>query len=64
MSQNIFDQFPTQEQSTINQLEAPKQRNGLAGFIAGTATLAFLAVVAPIYIHVLVKIAVWSWNLI
>lgn len=63
MSGNIFDQSFQQEQ--IAPAPQPSQsRSSVASFIAGTATLAFIAVVAPIYIHVLVKIATWSWNLI
>ena len=61
MSSNIFDQQSfTPEPPPVQ----ANQRSGLASFIAGTATLAFLAAVAPVYIHILVKIATWSWNLI
>lgn len=61
---NIFDIEKDTPQPVIQEVPAQKQRSGLASFIAGTFTLAVFAVVAPIYIHVLVKIAIWSWNLI
>lgn len=63
MSSNIFDQDPLSQQSFTPE-PPPRQKSGLVSFLAGTATLAFLAAVAPIYIHILVKIAIWSWNLI
>lgn len=63
MSQNIFDQYSVSEQYTPEP-PAQNQKSGLASFVTGTITLAIVAVVAPVYIHVLVKIATWSWNLI
>lgn len=60
---NIFDVDKEQFQQ-IDPVPQETSRSNLAGFIFGTATLAFLAVVIPIYVHVLVKIAIWSWNLI
>lgn len=58
---NIFDmQQEIEEPVTVSK----KQSSPLAGFIAGTISLAFLAVTAPVYIHLIVKIANWSWNLI
>lgn len=63
MSKNIFDMETEFSQDPLPQ-EPVQNRSGFMSFLAGTATLAFLAVVAPIYIHVLVKIAIWSWNLI
>lgn len=60
---NIFDVDKEQFQP-IDSAPQQSNRSSLSGFVIGTATLAFLAVVIPIYIHVLVKIAIWSWNLI
>jgi hypothetical protein len=58
---NIFDiQQEIEEPVTVSK----KQASPLAGFIAATISLAFLAVTAPIYIHLLVEIVNWSWNLI
>jgi hypothetical protein len=59
---NIFD-VERETQQMFEPAPQPK-RSPVAGFIASTVTLALIAVIAPIYIHVLVKIAVWSWNLI
>lgn len=64
MSGNIFDQSSYQQEQLNPVPNDSNQRSGLVGFIAATATLAFLAAVAPVYIHILVKIATWSWNLI
>ena len=64
---NIFDieDDLKKQQEELKALEAAnKPRSGLASFIAGTVTFGFIALVAPIYIHILVKIAIWSWNLI
>lgn len=61
---NIFDVEKDPLESPQQQIQQTSTRSGLGSFIVGTATLAFLAVVVPIYIHILVKIAIWSWNLI
>lgn len=64
---NIFDieDDIKRQQAELDALEkANKSRSGLASFIAGTLTLGFIALVAPIYVHILVEIAIWSWNLI
>jgi hypothetical protein len=58
---NIFDIQQEIEEPVVT---TTKQASPLAGFIAGTASLAFLAVTIPVYIHLIVKIANWSWNLI
>jgi hypothetical protein len=59
---NIFD--VERETQQFLQPEPQTKRSPVAGFIASTITLALIAVIAPVYIHVLVKIATWSWNLI
>ena len=58
---NIFDIQQEIEEPVIT---SKKQASPLAGFIAATISLAFLAVTAPIYIHLLLEIVNWSWNLI
>ena len=59
---NIFDiEFERPDDEVV----LTKRRSSPAeGFIAGTFVIAFLAVAAPIYFHVVLKIVTWSWNLI
>jgi hypothetical protein len=61
---NIFDIEKDTPEPVIRDVPTSRQKSGIASFIAGTFTLAVFALIAPIYIHVLVKIATWSWNLI
>lgn len=61
---NIFDIEKDTPEPVVQQLPATKQKGGIASFIAGTITLAVIAAIAPIYIHILIEIANWSWNLI
>lgn len=65
MSQNIFD-FQTSEPKIeeVAPTSPPSQGNSLTAFLGATFSLALIALIAPVYIHVLVKIATWSWNLI
>lgn len=60
---NIFDAEEEIEYPVIEEKKTSSQ-SSLVGFVAGTITLAFIAVTAPVYFHILVKIANWSWNLI
>lgn len=60
---NIFDAEEEIQYPVIEEKKTSSQ-SSLVGFIAGTITLAFIAVTAPVYIHVLLKIVTWSWNLI
>lgn len=65
MSQNIFDFQSSEPQiEEVTTTSPPSQGNGITAFLGATFSLALIALVAPIYIHVLVKIATWSWNLI
>lgn len=65
MSNNIFDQSSYRDEIIQEHVERDRrQRSGFAGFLVATATLSFLALVVPIYVHILVDIAKWSWNLI
>lgn len=60
---NIFD-VKEEAPETFIEPQVETKKSSIAGFIAGTATLVLLAALAPIYIHILVEIAKWSWNLI
>jgi len=60
---NIFDAEEQLEYPVIEEKKTSSQ-SSIVGVISGTITLVFIAVVAPVYFHVLLKIVTWSWNLI
>jgi len=66
---NIFDNQPGGIKTVfVEESKIKDSKNSssstIAGFLGGTITLCFLAVTAPVYIHALIKLANWSWNLI
>lgn len=60
---NIFDAEEEIQYPVIEEKKTSSQ-SSIVGFVSGTITLVFIAVVVPVYFHVLLKIVNWSWNLI
>lgn len=60
---NIFDAEEQLQYPVIEEKKTSSQ-SSIVGVVSGTITLVFIAVVVPVYFHVLLKIVNWSWNLI